>query len=519
MFTHQIKMLFCITILLLVGCSSSANVTPTPSAPATPIPLPATPALVTPTAKTIPAFEEADCAFEIPEGFQPRCGYLIVPEERSQPDGRMIRLHVAIFESTNPHPAPDPVIHLIGGPGSSALNSARWILMRGGTEILAQRDYILFDQRGTQYSDPYLYCLPYDEYLWDAHEQNLSLAEYYAGALPLLDACMEDWQNQGINLAAYNSVENAADVNDLRLVLGYEQVNLYGISYGTRLALNVMRDYPEGIRSVIIDSVFPPQVNLDLDIAANATRSLGKVFEACAENEVCAGQYGDIEAKFYAVIDRLEAAPVQLEIYGPYRENPYTVYLDGDLFIDTIFGALYSMVSIADIPHFIQAAYTESYAELTEPIGGAIGSPASTGLFWSTTCGEEIPFEIGVKEDPEIAATIPIVLREHFTEQYTLNVCALWNVPPAASLENEAVISDIPTLIFSGKYDPITPPHWAQLTAETLSLHYYYQFPNLSHGVMRSNACALQMGLAFLADPLHAPDSSCMNELGSVEFR
>ena len=180
---------------------------------------------VTPTAGGIPAFEEAACAFEIPEGFNPRCGYLVVPEDRSQPDGRTIRLHVAIFESTSPNPAPDPVIHLIGGPGGSALNNVRPILMKGGTEILEQRDYILFDQRGTQYSDPFLYCLPYDEYLWDAREQAMSLAEYNAGALPILDACLEEWRSQGISLAAYNSVENAADVNDLRLALGYDQVN------------------------------------------------------------------------------------------------------------------------------------------------------------------------------------------------------------------------------------------------------------------------------------------------------
>ena len=510
MFSHQIKKLFCATILVLVGCSRPSTAIPTPLQP--------TLAPVTQTAERSSVFEEADCAFEIPEGFQPRCGYLIVPEDRSQPNGRTIRLHVAIFESSNANPPPDPVIHLIGGPGASALSNAQWILMKGGAEILEQRDYILFDQRGTQYSDPYLYCLPYDEYLWDAHEQNVSLAEYYAGALPMLGTCLEDWRSQGINLAAYNSGESAADVNDLRLALGYKQVNLYGISYGTRLALNVMRDYPEGIRSVIIDSVFPPQANLDLDIAATAFRSLQEVFQACASNDACAGKYGDIETKFYSVIDRLEVTPVQLEVYGPYREKPYVVYLDGDLFIDTIFVALYSMVSIADIPHFIQAAYEESYTELSEPVGGAIGSPLSTGLFWSTTCGEEVPFEIGMPETPESAA-VPIVLQEHFSEQYTLDVCSHWNVPPAASIENEAVISDIPTLLFSGRYDPVTPPHWAQLASETLSFHAFYEFPNMSHGVMRSNPCALQMGLAFLADPFHAPDASCMNEQGSVEFR
>jgi pimeloyl-ACP methyl ester carboxylesterase len=470
------------------------------------------------TSALLPAFRSTNCAFEIPEDFQPECGYLTVPEDHNQPDGRKIQLHVAIFKSTNPNPAPDPVIHLIGGPGSSALNNALPILMKGGTEILKQRDYVLFDQRGTRYSVPYLPCRPYDEYLWDAHELNLSLDEYNAGALPKLAACLESWRKQGINLAAYNSAQSAADVKDLRLALGYARVNLYGASYGTRLALTVMRDHPEGIRSVIIDSVEPTQVNLDIDLALNANRSLQEVFNACATDDFCSSNYGDIEAKFYAVIDRLENAPIVTNASGPYRDQPYAVYMDGDLFIDVIFGGLYSMSSIPDIPHLINAAYEESYSELSEPVGSSIGSPLSTALFWSTTCGEEIPFEINIQRSSD-SASLPVVLSEHFGEQYALDVCELWDIPPADPMENEAVVSDIPTLIFSGRYDPITPPGWAELAAGTLSNHYYYEFTNMSHGVMRSDSCALQMGLAFLDDPLRAPDSACMDNLGSIEFR
>jgi pimeloyl-ACP methyl ester carboxylesterase len=472
--------------------------------------------LAQPSAYT-PTFEEADCAFEAPEGYQPRCGYLIVPEDRSNPQGRQVRLHVAIFASTGAKPAPDPVIHLAGGPGSSTLAAAVPILRKGGSEILKRRDYILFDQRGTQYSDPYLYCLPYDEYLWDAHEHDISLDEYYDGGLPKLAACIQDWQAQGIDLAAYTSAESAADVNDLRLALGYDQVNLYGTSYGTRLALTVMRDRPEGLRSVILDSVYPPQVDLDLELAVNAHRSLEQVFQACAADDACSGQYGDIEAKFYEVIDRLEKAPAVVQTFGPYREQPYNVFLDGDLFMDAVFVSLYSMTSIADIPRFIQAAYEESYAELSEPVGGAIGSPVSTGLFWSVTCSEEVPFEIDAQRLSD-SDRVPLVLREHFTERYALDVCEVWNIPPAGTMENEAVTSGIPTLIFSGRFDPVTPPKWGEDTAQTLSVHYFYEFPNMAHGVMRSSPCALQMGLSFLDDPLHAPESSCMDDAGGVQF-
>ncbi len=497
-------------LFLLAGCTGqTATATPTLSEP--------TPASATPTSLPMPRFEEAECQFEVPEGYQPRCGYLIVPENRSQPAGRTIRLGVAIFASTAPDPAPDPVIHLIGGPGSSALNNALPILRTGGAAILERRDYILFDQRGTRFSEPFLFCQAYDEYLWDAREQKLSPAEYYSGALPSLESCLEDWRSQSIDLSAYNTAENAADVNDLRLVLGYDAVNLYGPSYGARLALEVMRTFPEGVRSVIIDSVFPPQANLDLEIGEIGLNSLRQVFEQCAANSTCAGKYGDLESKLFSAIAQLEAEPVQVEIYGPYRESPYLVYLDGDLFIDAIYGALYSMANIADIPHMIDAAYQGSYAELAETVGGAIGAPGSTGLMWSDLCREEIPFEIGI-EPSTGTGDVPAIWWEHFTPQYAYDVCALWNIPPADAVQSQAVVSDIPTLIFAGRFDPVTPPIYAQMAAGTLSNGYYFEFPNLSHGVMRSNACALQMGLAFLDDPLHAPDAACMIALEDVEF-
>jgi pimeloyl-ACP methyl ester carboxylesterase len=499
-------------VLLFSACGPTWTVTPAVNTNTHPTPTAVViPSLVnnaTPPTAYVPTVEAADCAFEVPDGYHPKCGYLIVPEDRANPTGRKIRLHVAVFKSTDANPAPDPVIQLAGGPGGSALVAAFPILLNGGGDILKRRDLILFDQRGTQYSKPFLYCLPYDEYLWDAHELDLSLDEYNNGALPQLATCLDDWRQQGINIAAYTNAEIAADVNDLRLALGYEQVNLYGTSYGTRLALEVMRDYPAGIRSVILDSAIPPQANLDVDLAANVNRSLQEVFRACVADALCAGDYGDIEAKFYEIIDRLEAAPVQIAINGPYRDQPYMVYLDGDLFIDMIFVSLYSMVDIPNIPHLIQAAYEESYDELSNPAGRAIGWPVSTVLFWSITCSDEVPFEIGVPENPELG-NVPNVLREHFTERYTLNVCSLWNVPASGAVENEAVVSSIPTLLFSGRYDPVTPPRWTELAAETLSVHYLYEFSDMSHGVMRANPCALQIGLAFLDDPLNKPDATC----------
>jgi pimeloyl-ACP methyl ester carboxylesterase len=520
---------YCLQITIWFSCIILSSCQPTkisaPSLLSTPSPTTA-PTIITPqTLSTIspaqtlpsdiaPTFKEDICLFVLPEGYQLTCGYLTVPENRSNPKSHFIRLAVAIFKSRSSNPAPDPVIHLTGGPGSSALQNAIYILGRGGDQILENRDYILFDQRGVNFSEPSLYCEPYDEYSWNAHEQNISFEEYNKGGLPFLKGCLDEWQSRGIDMSAYTSAESAADIYDLSSALGYEQVNLYGISYGSRLALTVMCDFPQIVRSAIIDAVFPPQANLDLDLALNANRDLQLVFADCAADSNCSRDYGDISSKFYAVIDRLESKPVTVEVTSPYREAPFSIYLDGDLFIDTIFVGLYSMGSIAEIPTWINAAYEERYTELSEEVSAAIGSPASTGMFYSITCREEIPFETDNQRLPE-SVDLPSQLSAHFSEQYTQDICKLWNIPAADAIENKAVMSDIPTLIFAGRYDPVTPPRYAESTAKTLSRHYYYLFPNQAHGVMRSDPCALQMGLEFLEDPSHEPDPTCWQNLSN----
>ena len=515
---YGLLMVLMILVVLVAGCNLNAT-NPATSLPITetqPSVATATPTLERPPAYG-PAFEVNACPFEVPKGYDPICGTLTVPENRSQPEGRTIHLAVAIFKSYLPDPAPDAVIQLTGGPGSSALTNAAPIVRSStGNYILGRRDYILFDQRGVGYSEPNLYCQPYDEYLWNARERNISTSEYNAGALPLLEKCLADWRAQGIDLAAYNSVENAADVNDLRLALGYDQVNLYGTSYGSLLALTVMRHNPEGIRSVILDSVDPPQANVDLDLARHADRALELLFSGCAESASCAAQYGDLKTQFYATVDRLKANPVVVEVNGPYRSSPYKVYLDGDLFIDTIFAGLYSVDSLSDLPRLIQAAYDEHYSELSDPIGGgAIGSPLSTGMFWTIWCGEQVLFELNAGPLPE---GIPPQLSSHFSIQPLLGTCQLWNIPTVDPSENEPVSSDIPTLIFAGLHDPITPPDYTESVAETLSHHYYYLFPNRAHGVMRSDWCALRIGMDFLDDPSHEPETSCMHDLSDISF-
>jgi uncharacterized protein (DUF885 family)/pimeloyl-ACP methyl ester carboxylesterase len=458
-----------------------------------------------------PLYEPSGCRFAAPSGYEIECGYLTVPEDRSQPTGPQIRLHTAIFKSTNPDPEPDPVVHLVGGPGGSLLDSVDFYLHAGGDEILKKRDYVLFNQRGTRYADPFLACPGLNGLRWDIAGQGLSLDERNRREAELLLDCQDDLLDQGINLSAYNSAENAADVNDLRVALGYEQINLYGISYGSRLALTVMRDYPEGIRSAIIDAVFPPQANLNQDIPLNARRALHAVFEDCTADTYCSQTYPDLEATFYQVVDELNANPISLQFWEG------TVIVDGYAFVEALFRTLYSIDTIPWIPMLIdQAGQGEFPRESIFAVPNM--STMGYGMHYSIWCREEMSFE-SKEEALALAAGLPPVWGEFFADAYDWAVCASWEAGVADPIENKAVVSDIPTLVLSGRYDPVTPPAWGRLAGQTLANSFFYEFPNLAHGAMRSNSCALEIGLQFLDDPTTEPDTSCLNNLGGPEFK
>ncbi len=460
-------------------------------------------------ASSVPVFEPGDCRFEVPAGYRVECGDLIVPEDRHQPHGRTIRLHVAIFRCTGPDPQPDPVIHLMGGPGASPLDVAAHVLRAGGDAMLQKRDLIIFSQRGTRGAEPFLRCPGYTEFRWELAGQPMSLAERYDRELQFWRACRDDLLAQDINLAAYNSAESAADVNDLRLALGYEQVNLYGISYGTTLALAVLRDAPEGIRSAIVDSIWPPQVNLDHDVAGNAHRALSAVFAACAADTRCSQAYPDLEATFYRVLQELNANPVTLQSsQGP-------VVVDGYDFLEAIFSLLYSINDIPTIPAIIDRAGSGEYEEWLFEVP-ELGNYA-WGMHYSVRCHEELAFE-SAEEALALAAGLPTEFRDFFAGTYEYALCESWPAGTPAPQENEPVVSDVPTLALSGYYDPITPPAYGRLAAATLSHSYFYEFPTLSHGVARSNECALDIVLQFLDDPMREPDTSCMEQLTGPHF-
>jgi len=437
-----------------------------------------------------------------------------VPEDRSRPEGRQIRLHVAIFKSSSPNPEPDPVIYLMGGAGGDALDAADYYLQRVGNRILESRDFIMYSQRGTRYSEPFLECAGEVAFQKELDAQDLSRQEEDSQNEAFLRNCRDQLLDRDVDLAMYNSVANADDVNDLRIALGYDQVNYYGTSYGTRLGLTVMRYHPEGVRSVILDSVFPPQIDYPSDVIPSMVHAVDRIFEACAADSSCDSRYPDLETAFYQVVDDLKADPGIISIDG--RD----VVVDDHMFLDAIYLALHPASTLPDIPAAIDAAGQGDFSLLEWAIESieSYSEGVATGVYYSSVCRDEVEFD-SMEHVQATLADYPPQYVPYYDLSSFFSTCEWWGAGQADPIENEAVVSDIPALILAGHFDPITSPEWGRLAAATLSSSWYLEFPNMGHGVMRADACGLSIGLQFLDDPSSEPDAECIDELPKLTFR
>jgi pimeloyl-ACP methyl ester carboxylesterase len=503
----------CLVFFLVLSLGIFACNLPTSAPPTLPaLPPPATLIPTIPTATPViayePVFEPAPCAFPVPAGYNPECGYLIVPENRTRAGSPLVRLHVAIFRNHTGFVVADPVVHLAGGPGSSSLQVAGYMFNQGLDAVLDQRDFILFDQRGTGYSQPRLNCPERASATGILLERGLAVPGNDQIILDAFRLCRDRLIGQGIDLSAYHSAASAADLNDLRLVLGYDKLNLYAVSYGTRLALTLMRDHPEAVRSAVLDSVYPLQVNLYTALAPNADRAFNVFFARCVADPSCNSAYPDLRAVFYQLVDQLKVSPVSLSLYAGGAEH--TVRVDGALLIDVLFVGLYNPAVTASMPQMIYDVSQGNYNILRERLTLYFDATSALGMQMSVQCAEELPFNAPEEAflaaqsvQPPIAAFYPMSVQSLFS------VCREWTTVALDPRENLPVSSDIPALILAGDLDPITPPDWGRMAAQDLSHVYFYEFPGHGHWVTRSSRCALSMALAFWNDPAIYPGYIC----------
>ncbi len=515
---------------MLAACATSPTATPAPTQPpptATPVPTEPPP---TATPAAIKGLEQGACPFDLPagliEGKTIECGYLVVPEDRSDTSSPTIRLAVAILHPSGT-PLPDPIVYLEGGPGGSALEFLYLTFSEQFRPLLeAGRDIILFDQRGVGFSEPALECPGLRELgleLLDEEIDGQQIGEEEALDLYTNEA-MTCRQNlaKAAELAAYNTAASAADVNDLREAMGYDQVNLWGTSYGTWLALEVMRRYPEGIRSVVLDSVYPPQQDLTAEAPANAARSIDLLFEACAADQACNGAFPDLRTVYLNTVYRLNQQPAHFQVTNPLTGERYDLVMTGDNVASLLFQFLYATSIIPSLPQILYEVNQEDYATTAQLFGALLvsGEAMSQGQQFSVLCHDEVAFsspqefEAALAEHPELERAFS----DSVLGDLGFELCAGWQVGQADKTLTQPVTSGIPTLIMAGEFDPITPPAWGKQVGETLKNSYFFEYPGVGHGASASTGCPQEMMIDFLDDPATAPDDACLAGMQDWKF-
>ncbi len=461
-----------------------------------------------PVPQMFPRFDPAPCPCDVPEELQQRvrCGYLSVPENRRKTGGRTLRLAVAVIRSSHPHPAPDPVVYLEGGPGGGTLASLEdWI----DTPLLRDRDLVLFDQRGSGFSEPDLWCSEVDAAEYALLGEPASPDRRRAVLTRAAQACANRLEKEGVDLSCYNTAAIADDVEDLRRALGYARWNLYGISFGTRVALVTLRDHPQGVRSVVLDSCVPLEVPEYEEAPKNASRAFDQFFRACREDPRCHRAFPDLENTFSRLVERFDTAPLSLEIpvSGEEEEDLTVMRFSGNDLWGALFQLLYDHEVIPYLPLLVERLRRGDYAPLARIAGEHLVGGLGDGMYFCVECHDEALFNWS----SDVAATLETLPQErrYNPYPYDLDLCTVWPTGNAPLRESYPVESNLPALVMAGGFDPVTPPEWSRAVARSFPNAFYIEFPFLGHGTS-GTSCGGEAVAAFLRNPLRPPAPGCL---------
>jgi pimeloyl-ACP methyl ester carboxylesterase len=417
-----------------------------------------------------------------------RCGTLQVPLDPAEPDGPTIELFVARLGAFSAEPRPDPLLLISGGPGQSTVDM--YLQMRGAFEPARRdRDIILVDQRGTGRSAKGFACeVPEDLSLDTAATDDLNR---------VIDACVAELDHDP---RFYTTSIAVQDLERVRAALGVEQWNLYGVSYGTRVAQHYLRRYPERVRAVVLDGVVPPPLALGPDVAREAQRALEQIFARCAAEEQCGARFAALPQLFAEVLARLEAGAAD-ETDPPPITAPELRTL--------VRFMSYNAATVALLPVLISEAHAGNYAPLAgqaKTLLRQLPESLSFPMSNSVTCAEDAPYVA----DAATGGLDATYLGTGIMDGLRL-ICGRWPVGPMDADFKTPVVSATPVLLLSGEYDPITPPAYAErVKADGLGNSVHLVGRGQGHGLV-GVGCVPRVLRSFLDAPAPAElDAACL---------
>ncbi|MFU8817491.1 MAG: alpha/beta hydrolase [Pseudomonadales bacterium] len=433
------------------------------------------------------------------------CGYLNVAENPDQPAGRRLDLFVARIPALAAEPAADAFTIINGGPGASSVSL--YVDLQGAfAGIRRDRDIVIVDQRGTGRSAP-LDCPALAEITQEFDLE--AVREATRSCLTGMDA----------DPRFYTTAVAADDLEALRLALGYPAWNLYGVSYGTRVAQTYLRRHPHGVRTLILDGVVPPGQPLGPDVALNAQHALDAIMTRCAEGADCAAAFPDLPLQFQRLSQRLKEAPVDLQIPHPVTGRVQPVRLGYSDLAMTVRILSYAPETASLIPLIIEeAAARNNYLPIASQalrIERELGESISFGMHNSVVCTEDVPFY------GDLTAVWPQLDASYLGAEQVRAlqaICSLWPRGPLDPGQHAPLASGRPVLLLSGEHDPVTPPAYAERAAEGLDNSRHLVARGQGHGVVARGCLPLIVSDFVGAAGFDGLDTECMQRLRSDAF-
>ena len=429
-----------------------------------------------------------------------------VPENYDAPQARQIDLKVMVIPALSELPEPDPLFLLAGGPGQAAtdLLQVAQVFSRARTD----RDIVLVDQRGTGELSPFD-CQMGEEQTAEFEARDPGFDEVLAAQLQILRDCLNAMD---ASPEFYTTDIAMRDLDAVRELLGYSQLNLWGASYGSRAALAYLQAFPATTRTVIIDAVAPTAIALPSFTERDASASLEKIFQDCAADKQCKQAFPELAQHYSELLERL-SSPQPVTVVNDADFSRLETTLADFEFINILRQVLYSREAQRLIPFIIEQAWQGNYKPLFSLTAQYSQNQINQGMFLSVICNEDYPFI-----DQAAQTRTDYLLESSMFNSFVYEACAIWPKREVPAFYFEAVSEDKPVLIFSGTLDPITPPLWGEMVAETLPDARHFILEGFAHGTPFTQCTATIMNSFIEAGTLADLDGECVERFARRPF-
>ena len=457
----------------------------------------------------------ADCSgFETMDNVE--FGYLTVPEDYSKPDGRQIDIAFAVIKSKVENPETDAVMYFQGGWGAPILNQSLLPYARGYP--VKNRDVIMLDFRGSGLSQPQL-CDWLGLKAWEDLNDDLSIKNFNKNQTARFNQCLDSLELKNIDFNQYGSNTKSKDAVMLAKALGYTSYNLHGISYGTRAILNFIRNAEHSdvkIRSVFMDS------NTPIGLLTNGTMSkkyedvLSKILNDCEQNPGCKQKFPDLKSRFEQFLQSLDSEPWTVPLNGNSTFTANKEELNA-----LMHNILYNQRTYKNLPILLEHLIARDNNILSLVLASRVAqfnnnynAPGAISYVYDHKYFRD---STKVRYAAYLATNSPYRVMNAYLDFYLTDQRIITD-----SLAHIPIESDIPALILSGSYDPMTPPSYNKFMAASFSNHFYIEVPRVGHAVGPSiSRCGSPLLKQFIDNPNQRPDNSCFESLGEnlIPFR